>query len=115
MICQKKNIKKLKKIQKFFEKNNLRTHIFVHLDIDQNYPDLQLSYPKSHVFKITVFSNIIKNNVYPVKYTINYKHIFKLRECADIIMAKLEIQDSLNKFVFKYDKIDKDTVDMYVV
>ena len=123
MICQKKNIKKLKKIQKFFEKNNLRTHIFVHLDIDQNYPDLQRSYPKSHViapgeiqgFKITVFSNIIKNNVYPVKYTINYKHTFKLRVCADIIMAKLEIQNSLNKFVFKYDKIDKDKVDMCVV
>ena len=107
----------------FWMKNNLRTHIFVHLDIDQNYPDLQRSYPKSHViapgeiqgFKITVFSNIIKNNVYPVKYTINYKHTFKLRVCADIIMAKLEIQNSLNKFVFKYDKIDKDKVDMCVV
>jgi hypothetical protein len=33
----------------FWIKNNLRTHIFVSLDIDQNYPDLQRSYPKSHV------------------------------------------------------------------
>ena len=107
----------------FWMKNNLRTHIFVHLDIDQNFPDLQRTYPKSHViapgeiqgFKITVFSNTIRNNVYPVKYTINYIHSFKLRICANIIMTKLEIQNSLNKFVFKYDKIDKDKVDMFVV
>ena len=107
----------------FWMKNNLRTHIFVHLDIDQNFPDLQRSYPKSHViapgeiqgFKITVFSNIIRNNIYPVKYTINYIHSFKLRVCADIIMTKLEIQNNLNKFVFKYDKIDKDKVDMFIV
>jgi len=106
----------------FWIKNNLRTHIFVSLDIDQNYPDLQRSYPKSHViapgelqgFKITVFSNIVRNNIYPVKYTINYKHSFKLRVCAEIIMTKLEIQNSLNKFIFKYDKIDKDKVDMNV-
>ena len=106
----------------FWIKNNLRTHIFVSLDIDQNYPDLQRSYPKSHVigpgelqgFKITVFSNIVRNNIYPVKYTINYKYSFKLRVCAEIIMAKLEIQNSLNKFIFKYDKIDKDKVDMNV-
>ena len=107
----------------FWMKNNLRTHIFVHLDIDPNYPDLSRSFPKSHViapgelqgFKITVFSNVVKNNVYPVKYTINYKHSFKLRVCVDIILAKLEVQNSLNKFVFKYDKIDKDKVDMNVV
>ena len=107
----------------FWMKNNLRTHIFVHLDIDPNYPDLSRSYPKSHViapgdlqgFKITVFSNTVRNNIYPVKYTINYKHSFKLRVCVDIILAKLEIQNSLNKFVFKYDKIEKDKVDMNVV
>ena len=106
----------------FWMKNNLRTHKFVHLDID-NFPDLQKSYPKSHViapgeiqgFVITVFSNTIKNNIYPLKYTINYLHSFKLRVCADIIMVKLEIQNSLNKFVFKYDKIDKDKVDMSVI
>ena len=107
----------------FWIKNNLRTHIFVHFDIDNNFPDLQRSYPKSQVispgemqgFKITVFSNIIRNNIYPVKYIINYIHSFKLKVCADIIMTKLEIQNSLNKFVFKYDKLDKDKIDMNVV
>ena len=104
----------------FWIKNNLKTHIFVRLDIDQNYIELQKSLNLSQVippgdiygFKITIFSKNVKNIIYPVKYIINYKHIFNLKVCADIIMAKLDILNTLNKFVFKYDKIDHDHVEM---
>ena len=107
----------------FWIKNNLRTHIFVRIEIDQNFKELQRSSPLSHVispyetygFKISIFSNSVKKSVFPVKYIINYKHIFNLKVCADIIMAKLDIQNSLNKFVFKYEKIDKDKVEMSVI
>ena len=110
--------------QTFWVKNNHRNHIFVKLDIDaNNMPDLQRTYPKSHViapgelqgFKITVYSSIVRSSVYPVTYTINYKHSFKLRVFAEIIMVKLELQNSLNKFAFRNDKLEKDKIDMCVV
>ena len=110
--------------QTFWVKNNHRNHIFVKLDIDStNLPDLQRTYPKSHViapgelqgFKITLFSSIVRSSIYPVTYTINYKHSFKLRVFAEIIMVKLELQNSLNKFAFKNDKLEKDKIDMCVV
>ena len=107
----------------FWIKNNLRTHIFIRLEIDPNFSELQKSSPLSHVlspgdlfgFKITVFSKNIKKIIYPVKYIINYKHVFNLKVCADIIMAKLEVINTLNKFVFKYDKIDHENVEMTVI
>jgi hypothetical protein len=81
------------------------------LEIDPNFTELQKSSPLSHVlspedlfgFKITVFSKNVKKIIYPVKYIINYKHVFNLKVCADIIMAKLEVMNTLNKFVFKYE------------
>ena len=107
----------------FWIRNNLKVHIFVRLDIDQNFSELSRSDPQSQVispgdlfgFRITIFSKNVKNFIYPVKYTINYKHSFNLKVCADIIMAKLEVQNSLNKFMFKYDKIDNEKVEMSVV
>ena len=110
--------------QTFWVKNNHRNHIFVKLEIDSNnMPDLQRTYPKSHViapgemqgFKITLYSSTVRSSVYPVTYTINYKHSFKLRVFAEIIMVKLELQNSLNKFAFRNDKLEKDRVDMSVV
>ena len=106
----------------FWIKNNLKAHIFLRLDIDQNFEELARSKPLSHVippgeifgFKITIFSKNVKKIIYPVKYIINYKHIFHLKICAEIIMAKLELQNSLNKFVFRYDKIDNEKVEMNV-
>ena len=106
----------------FWIKNNLKTYIFLRLDIDQNFEELSRSKPLSHVippgetfgFKITIFSKNVKKIIYPVKYIINYKHIFHLKICADIIMAKLELQNSLNKFVFNYNKIDNEKVEMNV-
>ena len=114
--------KNSEKSQTFWVKNNHRNYIFVKLEIDSNMPDLQRSYPKSHVigpgelqgFKITVYSNTVKKNIYPVKYTINYKHSFKVKVQAEIILVKLELQNSLNKFVYKNDKLEKDKVDMCV-
>ena len=114
--------KNSEKTQTFWVKNNHRNYIFVKLEIDSNMPDLQRSYPKSHVigpgelqgFKITVYSNTVKKNVYPVKYIINYKHSFKLKVQAEIILVKLELQNSLNKFVYRNDKLEKDKVDMCV-
>ena len=107
----------------FWVKNYLKTYIFIRFDIDQNLPELQRSTPLSHVispgetygFKLTIFSKQIKKIIYPVKYIINYKHVFTLKVCAEIIMAKIQVQNSLNKFVFKYDKIDNDNVEMNVV
>ena len=110
--------------QTFWVKNNHRNHIFVKLEIDSNnLPDLQRTYPKSHViapgemqgFKITLYSSIVRSSIYPVTYTINYKHSFKLRVFAEIIMVKLELQNSLNKFAFRNDKLEKDKIDMCVV
>ena len=106
----------------FWVKNNHRNFIFVKFEIDSNMPDLQRSYPKSHVigpgelygFKITVYSNTVKKNVYPLKYTINYKHSFKVKVLAEIILVKLELQNSLNKFAYRNDKLDKDKVDMSI-
>ena len=106
----------------FWVKNNHRNFIFVKFEIDSNMPDLQRSYPKSHVigpgelygFKITVYSSTVKKNVYPVKYTINYKHSFKVKVLAEIILVKLELQNSLNKFAYRNDKLDKDKVDMSI-
>ena len=114
--------KNSEKSQTFWVKNNHRNYIFVKLEIDSNMPDLQRTYPKSHViapgelqgFKVTVFSSTVRNSIYPVKYTINYKHSFKLRVFADVILVKLEIQNSLNKFAFKNDKLEKDKIDMSV-
>ena len=107
----------------FWIRNNLKTHIFVRLDINQSFPELTKSNPLSHVispgdlfgFKIAIFSKVIKKFIYPVKYIINYKHIFNLKVCADIINAKLDVQNSLNKFVFRYDKIDNEKIEMSVV
>ena len=116
--------KNSEKSQTFWVKNNHRNHIFVKLEIDaNNMPDLQRSYPKSHViapgeaqgFKIVLYSSNVRKNTYPVKYTINYKHSFKLRVMAEIIMVKLDFQSMLSKFVFKNDKLDKEKVDMSVV
>ncbi|MCQ2815955.1 MAG: hypothetical protein MJ252_01695, partial [archaeon] len=99
----------------FWVKNNHRNHIFVKLEIDSNMPDLMRTYPKSHViapgeiqgFRVIVWSTQVRNAVYPVKYTINYKHVFKLRVSADIIKVKLDIQNTLTKFQFKNDKISE--------
>ena len=107
----------------FWIKNNLKAHIFVRLDIDQNFVELTRSNPLSHVippgdifgFKITILSKDVRKIIYPVKYIINYKHVFNLKICAEIIMAKLELQNSLNKFMFKYDRIDNEKVEMSVV
>jgi len=42
--------KNSERAQTFWVKNNHRNHIFVKLDIDaNNMPDLQRTYPKSHV------------------------------------------------------------------
>jgi len=68
----------------FWIKNNLRTHIFIRLEIDPNFSELQKSSPLSHVispgdiygFKITVFSKNVRKIIYPVKYNINYKHTY---------------------------------------
>ena len=114
--------KNSEKSQTFWVKNNHRNYIFVKLEIDSNMPDLQRTYPKSHVigpgelqgFKIIVYSNTVKKNIYPVKYTINYKHSFKVKVLAEIILVKLELQNSLNKFVYRNDKLEKDKVDMSV-
>ena len=96
------------------------------IKISKNYQglfeELSRSKPLSHVippgetfgFKITIFSKNVKKIIYPVKYIINYKHIFHLKICADIIMAKLELQNSLNKFIFNYNKIDNEKVEMNV-
>ena len=108
--------------QTFWVKNNHRNFIFVKLEIDSNMPDLQRTYPKSHViapgelqgFKVTVFSSMVRNSIYPVKYTINYKHTFKLRVFAEVILVRLEIQNTLTKFAFKNDKLEKDRIDMSV-
>ena len=114
--------KNSEKSQTFWVKNNHRNYIFVKLEIDSNMPDLQRTYPKSHVigpgelqgFKIIVYSNTVKKNIYPVKYIINYKHSFKVKVLAEIILVKLELQNSLNKFVYRNDKLEKDKVDMSV-
>lgn len=108
--------------QTFWVKNNHRNHIFVKLEIDSNMPDLSRTTPKSHViapgelqgFKVTVFSSTVRNSIYPVKYTINYRHTFKLRVFAEIILVKLAIQNYPEKFLFKNDKLEKDKVDMWV-
>ena len=115
--------KNSEKAKTFWIKNNHRNYIFVKLDIDStNLPELQKSYPKSHViapgemqgFKIIVFSSIVRKSIYPVRYTINYKHSFKLKVYAEVIMVKLEIQNTLNKFAFRNDKYEKDKVEMCV-
>ena len=106
----------------FWVKNNHRNYIFIKFEIDSNMPDLQRSYPKSHVigpgelygFKIIVYSNTVRKNVYPVKYTINYKHSFKVKVLAEIILVKLELQNTLNKFAYRNDKLEKDKVDMNI-
>ena len=106
----------------FWVKNNHRNYIFIKFEIDSNMPDLQRSYPKSHVigpgelfgFKIIVYSNTVRKNIYPVKYIINYKHSFKVKVVAEIILVKLELQNSLNKFAYRNDKLDKDKVDMNI-
>ena len=116
--------KNSERVQTFWVRNNHRNHIFVKLDIDaNNMPDLERTYPKSHViapgelqgFKIVLYSPIVRSSIYPVTYTINYKHSFKLRVFAEIIMVKLEMQNSLNKFAFRNDKLEKDKIDMCVV
>ena len=114
--------KNSEKSQTFWVKNNHRNHIFVKLEIDNNMPDLQRTYPKSHViapgeiqgFRIVLFSSIVRKSIYPVKYTINYKHSFKLRVFAEIILVKLDIQNTFNKFTFRNDKFEKDKVEMSV-
>ena len=114
--------KNSEKAQTFWVKNNHRNYIFVKLEIDNSMPDLQRSYPKSHViapgemqgFRIVLFSSTVRKSIYPVKYTINYKHSFKLRVFAEIIMVKLDIQNTFNKFTFKNDKFEKDKVEMSV-
>ena len=115
--------KNSEKAKTFWIKNNHRNYIFVKLDIDSNnLPELQRTYPKSHViapgemqgFRIVVFSSIVRKSIYPVRYTINYKHSFKLKVYAEVIMVKLEIQNALNKFMFKNDKYEKDKVEMSV-
>nr|MCQ2820299.1 hypothetical protein [archaeon] len=108
----------------FWVKNNHKNHIYVKLEIDSSMPDLMRTTPKSHViapgeiqgFRVMVYSTQIRNAVYPVKYTINYKHTFKLKVSADIIKVKLELPDHLNRFQFKNDKgTDKDgKIEMYV-
>jgi hypothetical protein len=106
----------------FWVKNNHRNYIFIKFEIDSNMPDLQRSYPKSHVigpgelygFKIIVYPNTVRKNVYPVKYTINYKHSFKVKVLAEIILVKLELQNTLNKFAYRNDKLEKDKVDMNI-
>ena len=98
----------------FWIKNNLKSHIFVRLDINHTFSELIKSNPVSQViqpgelfgFKLSIFSKSVKKIIYPLKYTINYIHNFNLKLCADIIKAKLDIQNNLNKFVFKNDKID---------
>ena len=114
--------KNSEKAQTFWVKNNHRNHIFIKLEIDNNMPDLQRTYPKSHViapgemqgFRIVLFSSIVRKSIYPVKYTINYKHSFKLRVFAEIILVKLDIQNTFNKFTFRNDKFEKDKVEMSV-
>ena len=115
--------KNSEKAKTFWIKNNHRNYIFVKLDIDSNnLPELQRTYPKSHViapgemqgFRIVVFSSIVRKSIYPVRYTINYKHSFKLKVYAEVIMVKLEIQNTLNKFAFRNDKYEKDKVEMCV-
>ena len=115
--------KNSEKAKTFWVKNNHRNFIFVKLDIDSNnLPDLQRTFPKSHViapgeiqgFRIVVFSSVVRKSVYPVRYTINYKHSFKLKVYAEVILVKLEIQNSFNKFTFRNDKYEKDKVEMSV-
>ena len=115
--------KNSEKAKTFWIKNNHRNFIFVKLDIDSNnLPDLQRTFPKSHViapgemqgFRIVVFSSVVRKSVYPVRYTINYKHSFKLKVYAEVILVKLEIQNSFNKFTFRNDKYEKDKVEMSV-
>ena len=115
--------KNSEKAKTFWIKNNHRNYIFVKLDIDSNnLPDLQKSYPKSHViapgemqgFRIVIFSSVVRKSVYSVKYTINYKHSFKLKVLAEVILVKLEIQNIFNKFTFRNDKYEKDKVEMSV-
>ena len=115
--------KNSEKAQTFWVKNNHRNFIFIKLDIDSNnLPDLIRSYPKSHViapgemqgFRIIVFSSVVRKSVYPLRYTINYKHSFKLKVYAEVILVKLEVQNSFNKFTFRNDKYEKDKVEMSV-
>ena len=115
--------KNSEKGQTFWVKNNHRNFIFIKLDIDNNnLPDLMRTYPKSHViapgemqgFRIVVFSSVVRKSIYPLRYTINYKHSFKLRVYAEVILVKLDIQNSFNKFTFRNDKYEKDKVEMSV-
>ena len=115
--------KNSEKAKTFWVKNNHRNYIFVKLDIDNNnLPDLQRTFPKSHViapgemqgFRIVVFSSIVRKSIYPLRYTINYKHSFKLKVHAEVILVKLEFQNALNKFTFRNDKYEKDKVEMSV-
>ena len=114
--------KNSERAQTFWVKNNYRNFIFVKLEIDNNLMDLQKSYPKSHViapgemqgFRIVVYSSIVKKCTYPLKYTINYKHSFKLKIEAEIILVKLDIQNNFSKFMFKNEKLDKDKVEMSI-
>ena len=114
--------KNSEKTKIFWVKNNHRNYIFIKLDIDNNLPDLIRSTPKSHViapgemqgFKIVVYSSVVRKNIYPVRYTINYKYSFKLKVYAEIILVKLDIQNSFNKFTFRNDKYEKDKIEMSV-
>ena len=114
--------KNSEKAQTFWVKNNHRNYIFIKLEIDNNMPDLQRTYPKSHViapgemqgFRIIIFSSTVRKSIYPIKYTINYKHSFKLRVFAEIIMTRLDIQNTFNKFAFRNDKFEKDKIEMSV-
>ena len=115
--------KSSEKAKTFWVKNNHRNYIFVKLDIDSNnLPDLTRTYPKSHViapgemqgFRIVVFSSVVRKSIYPVRYTINYKHSFKLKVYAEVILVKLDIQNAFNKFTFRNDKYEKDKVEMSV-
>lgn len=65
-------------------------------------------------FNLIFFSSEVKrfSNVY-LKYTINYKSVFKLKLLANVIPVTLKQMTQISRFTFKNEKFDK--VEMSVV
>jgi len=105
----------------FWIKNNLRTNIFVQLELDK--PELKRSYPTSIViapyttegFNLVLFSPERRSINFYLKYKINYKHSFKLRLIGNVVPVTLEQRNQLTDFTFKSERYEKDKVDISVV
>ena len=105
----------------FWIKNNLRTNIFIQMELDK--PELRRSYPTSMViapystqgFNLVIFSSERRSINFYLKYKINYKNSFKLRLTGNIVPVTLELRNQLVDFTFKSERYEKDKVDSSVV